>query len=194
MKSLVIVVAYLAISAVQSAPADPADSKGNTYSVTINDGAKEREEIVVIDEEKNVEIFKSVSSDDADIVEDFNTGLEAVIPRDGDSCYVKPMNDEDNTSPADLKANIESGDSKSTNPDDDEKDEYYTLAGKPIINRSVVGETISEKCEGRNIYWLTALSHGDQNRDKRACYWYLYCRYYISNGYWWRRCWYIILC
>ncbi|XP_070572757.1 arenicin-1-like [Ptychodera flava] len=195
MKSLVIIVAYLAISAVQSAPADPAESKGNTYSVTINDGGKEREEIVVIDEEKNVEIFKSVSSDDADIVEDFNTGLEAFIPRDGDSCYVKPMNGDENTSPADLKADIESGDSKSTNPDDDEKDEYYTLAGKPIINRSVVGETISEKCEGRNIYWLTALSHGDQDRDKRACFGFRYCRYtYIGEGYVWRRCWYVIRC
>ncbi|XP_070544431.1 arenicin-1-like [Ptychodera flava] len=182
MKSLVIVVAYLAISAVQSAPDDPAESKGNTYSVTVNDGGTEREETIIIDEEKNVEIFKSVNSDDADIVEDFNTGLEAFIPTHGDSCYVKPMISEENTSPADLKADIESGDSKSTNPVDDEKDEYYTLAGNPIIKRSVVGETISEKCEGRNIYWLTALSHGDQDRHKRACTYLRYCRIVILRS------------
>ncbi|XP_070537158.1 uncharacterized protein [Ptychodera flava] len=165
---------YLLVSAVHSAPAESEEQKeskqGITYTIPVKVEGVEKEEIVTIDEENDVEIFKSVGSDDVDIVEDFDAGIEGMVPRDSDSCYVLPLNMEENIPPAELKFSIESA-----KPEDESaKDKgttykYYTLAGNAIKNRSVVGDTIAEKCLGRDIFWLKPLPRGDHARGKRGC-------------------------
>ena len=195
MKILIAVIACLLINVVWSAPATQ-EAQDNSYSVTIKDDGEEKEEIIIIDEEKNVEIFQSVGSDDAEIVEDFDTGLEGIIPKKGDSCYVRPLNSDENSEPADLKAGIENAKSQNDVPETKgNADDYYTLAGNPIKNPAVVGQTIADKCEGRNIYWLKSLPHGDSGRDKRGCYRITYCTYtYLGGGWWYRRCRWVIRC
>ncbi|XP_070572723.1 arenicin-1-like isoform X2 [Ptychodera flava] len=196
MKTVVVFVACLLVGAVKSAPGPADKEESKTYTVVVKDHGVEQEEKIVIDEERNVEIFQTVGSDDAEIVEDFDAGLEATVPKNGDSCYVKPMDEAENMPPAELKSDLESLKSEDkVSESENEGESYYTLSGRPIKNKSVVGETIANKCEGRDIYWLASIPHGDQDRDKRGCYWVRYCRYtYLGGGYWYRRCWYIVRC
>ncbi|XP_070572848.1 leukocyte cell-derived chemotaxin 1-like [Ptychodera flava] len=194
MKTLVIIVASLFAGVVLSAPTDSTtkDSQENTYSIKVSDHGVEKEDTIIIDEEKNIEIFQTVDSDDAEVVEDFDAGLEGIIPRNGDSCYVKPLNSGENIPPAELKSRLESSGSENVIQEQGDKDDdLYVLAGGPIKNRAVVGETIAEKCEGRNIYWLTLAEdgHQDQGRVKRSCYLY-YCslRVYLGKGRYYYHC------
>ncbi|XP_070573653.1 leukocyte cell-derived chemotaxin 1-like [Ptychodera flava] len=193
MKHLMIIVTSLFVGVVLSAPSDSVtkEPKKYTYSIKVNEvSGGQREDTIIIDEERNVEIFQTVHSDDAEVVEDFDAGLEGIIPRNGDSCYVKPLNSGENVPPAELKSRLESSGSDNVIEETGDKDDdLYVLAGGPIKNRAVVGETIAEKCEGRDIYWLTLAQSEHKGREKRGCYLY-YCvpTHYLGNGRYRYRC------
>ncbi|XP_070573841.1 uncharacterized protein [Ptychodera flava] len=197
MNKLVIIVGSLFIGVALSAPADPApkDTQKNAYSVKVSAHGVEREDTIIIDEDKNVEIFQTVNSDDAEIVEDFDAELEGIIPRNGDSCYVKPLNSGESVPPAELKSRLESAGSENAMQEQGDKDDnLYVLAGGPIKNRAVVGETIAEKCEGRNIYWLTLAEDVPTGRAKRGCYVYYCVNTYLGGGWYRKECWLIGTC
>ncbi|XP_070572870.1 leukocyte cell-derived chemotaxin 1-like [Ptychodera flava] len=181
MKSLVIFFVCLFTTAVQSAPADSQVTKepikqGIKYTIPVKFEGVNQEETVTIDEEKNVEIFQSIGSDDVEIVEDFDAGIEGMVPKGSDSCYVRPLDMEENIPPNELKLYIENRSQNKSQEDEGTRYKFYTLAGNAIKNRSVVGDTIAEKCEGRDIFWLKPLPHGEHARHKRGCSYSCGCR------------------
>ncbi|XP_077862973.1 uncharacterized protein LOC102806730, partial [Saccoglossus kowalevskii] len=76
-----------------------------------------------------------------------------------------------------------------------ESEEHLLLDNVPIKDTSCFGETINVECDGREMYWMEPIQHGDAETMKRSCSWWLYCEYtYLGGGWWWKECWYILLC
>ncbi|XP_070573664.1 uncharacterized protein [Ptychodera flava] len=118
-------------------------------------------------------------------------GLEAVIPEDDKICYINPMDARKNTQPTELKSVLENAKGV---PQDvaDGSDEYFTIAGDPIKDSSVLGGTIGEKCGDRDAYWVIA---GQQTgRTRRQCRHQLVCGVQYINGSWRYGCRYQLRC
>ncbi|XP_070572755.1 uncharacterized protein [Ptychodera flava] len=124
------------------------------------------EEFIMIDEGKNVEIFRTES---LEVVKDFELGVECIMPIRDDSCYVRKLDETKSTPPQELKLYLESGES-TVDVEDDEADFVgnYATIGDPIDDPSVVGDTIAEECEGRKIYLVERVKLGGTGRTKRA--------------------------
>ncbi|XP_070562310.1 uncharacterized protein [Ptychodera flava] len=121
-----------------------------SYPLIVEHNGEKKEELVIVDEEKNVEIFREYGSD-AKTVADFDTGLAAIVHEERNACYILPLDSNKFITPEELKPILESGkEIKQENG----YNEYYTVAGGPIKNSMIVGETIEQECEGKAIYWL----------------------------------------
>ncbi|XP_070573665.1 leukocyte cell-derived chemotaxin 1-like [Ptychodera flava] len=155
-------------------------SEGKSYTVNFID-KKFEDENVFIDEDKNIEIYKITDPTPAEIVKDFNTGVEAIVPEDDNVCYISPMDATQNTQPTELKSVLENA--KGVSQDvEEESEEYFSIAGDPIKDSSVLGDTIGEKCGGRDAYWLII---GQQyGRVKRECSLQFVCGVQFINGRW----------
>ncbi|XP_070567116.1 uncharacterized protein [Ptychodera flava] len=163
----VIVVAFLLINAVHSMPAHSQYLEDNTYVIAFHGNGVTANETIYIDEDKNVEIYQGIDSG-TEIVKDFDAGIEAIVRASDDQCYVKPLINNENTPPSELKSKIENvklqGDDLKA---EERKEQYYALTGNAIKNLSVIGETIAERCTGRDVYWLTPFPLLEKGRDRR---------------------------
>ncbi|XP_070572754.1 uncharacterized protein [Ptychodera flava] len=187
-----LLIVFLVVNAVRSAPADSvADTEGLSYSLKFVNNGEEKAETLQIDTEKGIEIFKSGEPRGSQIVKDFNTGLEAIIPGDGNSCYITPLDSSRNTAPLALRSILEDTVNE-TKQVEDESNEYYSVAGYPILNSVVLGDTIAEKCDGRISYWL--LSSEQHGRQKRGCSHRFVCGFVYVYGRWSYECRYVLYC
>ncbi|XP_070545516.1 integral membrane protein 2C-like [Ptychodera flava] len=163
-------------------------SEGKSYTVTFTDKEDEK---VFIDEDRNIEIYKTTDPTPAEIVKDFNMGLEAIVPDDDKVCYISPMDASKNTQPTELKSVLENA--KGVLQDvEDGTDEYSSIAGDPINDTSILGGTIGEKCGDRDTYWLKV---SQQNgRVRRGCRNEFVCGVEYTNGRWQYGCRYVLRC
>ncbi|XP_077979147.1 leukocyte cell-derived chemotaxin 1-like [Glandiceps talaboti] len=156
MKMLAVVVLHLAIAFVNSAPTEE-----KAYHLTVYAEGEEKTVTVIIDEEKNTESFKSEDSDaNGEIVQDFNIGIEAIIPANDKVCYVTPMENGKVTVPAELKKELEKSKDKPIETDGGYY-EYFSVAGDAIKDTSVLGKPINEACNGKASYWLIPTKSSD---------------------------------
>ncbi|XP_006823410.1 uncharacterized protein LOC102803396 [Saccoglossus kowalevskii] len=180
-----IIIALLAsvVACVASIPVNDTATSPSSFKLTIGNGEQE----ITIDENRNTEVYVTSGSDDAVIIKDFNQRLEVIVPKTGERCFVRPLRASRNVDPSKLKKDLKHAIDEGVEPQlGDTSEEHLTVDNVPIKS-NCFGEIITEKCEGRNIYWMEPVPHGDAEMMKRAldCYYYTYCDYtYIGFGWW----------
>ncbi|XP_070564303.1 arenicin-2-like [Ptychodera flava] len=127
-------------------------AKPYAFKLVVERNGEKKEELVIVDEEKNVEIFREYGSD-TKVVVDFDTGLEAFVHEERNACYIRPFDSNKYMTPKELKRKLRLQAGKEIKQQSEDI-EYYTVAGGPIKNSMIVGETIGQECEGKAIYWL----------------------------------------
>ncbi|XP_077863025.1 uncharacterized protein LOC144345470 [Saccoglossus kowalevskii] len=89
----------LVANLVASAPANETTSSAVNFKIQLGDD----EQDIVIDEEKNTEVFHSTYADDALIIDNFNLRIKVIAPAIGNKCYATTLNIETEQEPSKLK-------------------------------------------------------------------------------------------
>ncbi|XP_077863027.1 uncharacterized protein LOC144345471 [Saccoglossus kowalevskii] len=89
----------LVANLVASAPAEETTSSAVNFKIQLGDD----EQDIIIDEEKNTEVFYSTYADDALIIDNFNLRIKVIAPAIGNKCYVTTLNTESEQEPSKLK-------------------------------------------------------------------------------------------
>uniref|UniRef100_A0ABM0MLA5 Integral membrane protein 2 n=1 Tax=Saccoglossus kowalevskii TaxID=10224 RepID=A0ABM0MLA5_SACKO len=122
----------------------------------------DEEQTITVNEEENIEIYRTSHSDDAIIIKDFNRRLEVIAPKGGDKCFVRPLRASKNVEPSKLKRNLENDTEQGVDQQvEQESEEHLLLDNVPIKDTSCFGETINVECDGREMYWMEPIQHGD---------------------------------
>ncbi|XP_006814442.1 uncharacterized protein LOC102808517 [Saccoglossus kowalevskii] len=101
MKFIVAVLCFV-VAYVAAAPTDSTSSSA-IFNVILGD----EEQTITVNEEENIEIYRTSHSDDAIIIKDFNRRLEVIAPKGGEKCFVRPLRASKNVEPSKLKRNLE---------------------------------------------------------------------------------------